>query len=639
LISNSPRRGITTRSGIPVAWPSQVRDGGGPWVRTHVVALTGIVLVAGQLAWTAALLLHSYFRQDDFVLAGAAVRQGIGWSYLMTPYEGHLMPAGLAITWAVSRISLDNWPLATAIVLVLMAAASLAMLRMLLTVFDRASAGILIPLTLYLFSPLLVGAAAWWSVALRVLPFQAAMFMAVATHIGYLRSGGGRRLAATAGWLVLGMACADQGVLVPLLLFALTAAFFTPGRPRAALALHKRAWLVYGTLIALYCLLFFAGLASSGAHVAGPGKATSLYEFAATMLGLVVAPSVLGGPWQWASTGYAQAAPPHPVEYLAWAVAAAVVLVSCLARKVAWRAWVILLGWLVGACVLPVAVEGFALFATTLGGQTGFVANATGVLALCAGLAFLPVGEPAGEPAGEAAGQAAGEVSSEATSQASRPARVLGIVTFCCFVAGAAVSLQSFVTALPSATARSYIATARTALDHAPRGTVIVDSATPAAILNPAFFPAQARTELVLGDLGSGHRVRWIAAPEGVITPMIFNDAGKLSDVTVAGARAVRPPRGNACWNVTSDGALIPIAATMYQWTWTGRIVYRGPAGLLDASFGDGRTVGATIPAGAHVLYLPLTGAGSRVQFYFYGATAQPLCITTFTVGLARAAS
>lgn len=584
-------------------------------MRTHAVALTGLLLVAGQLAWSSALLLHSYFRQDDFVLSDAAVRHGIGWSYLMTPYDGHLMPAGLAITWAVARISLYSWPLATAIVLVLVAVASLAMLHMLLTVFGRASAGILIPLTVYLFSPLLVGAVAWWSVALRVLPFQAAMFMAVATHVSYLRAGGNRRLAATAGWLVLGMACADQGVLVPLLLFALTAAFFTPGR----LTLHKRAWLVYGALIVVYCLLFFAGLSSSGVHVAGPGKATSLYEFAATMLGLVVTPSVLGGPWQWASTGYAQAAPPHPVEYLAWAVAAVIVLVSCLVRKVAWRAWAILLGWLVGACVLPVAVEGFALYATTLGGQTGFVANATGVLALCAGLAFLPAGE--------------------ARDQAPRPARVLGIVTFCCFITGAAVSLQSFVTALPSAAARSYIATAQTALDHAPRGTVIVDSATPAVILNPAFFPGQARTSLVLGDLTTGHRVRWIAAPEGAIRPMIFDAAGRLSNVTVVGTPSLGPPRKNACWNVTSNGALIPIAAHLYQWSWTGRIVYTGPGGTLDASFGGGKTVGVTIPAGTHVLYLPLTGAGSRVQFYFYGDTAQPLCIPTFTVGLVHAAS
>src|SRR5215468_974716 len=79
------------------------------WIRRHAVVLAGLVLVAGQLGWTAALLGHSYFRQSDFLLIGRALREGPGWDYLTWVASGHFMPAGLAVTWALARISLYNW--------------------------------------------------------------------------------------------------------------------------------------------------------------------------------------------------------------------------------------------------------------------------------------------------------------------------------------------------------------------------------------------------------------------------------------------------------------------------------------------------------------------------------------------------
>lgn len=91
--------------------------------------------MAGQLGWTAALLAHSWFRQGDFLLLDRALSQGLGWDYLMRIDGGHLMPAGLAIIWALARISLYNWLLAGGVIMFLVAAASLAMLRMLVTVF------------------------------------------------------------------------------------------------------------------------------------------------------------------------------------------------------------------------------------------------------------------------------------------------------------------------------------------------------------------------------------------------------------------------------------------------------------------------------------------------------------------------
>ena len=94
------------------------------WGKPTAVALTGVALVAAQLGWTALLLAHSYFRQDDFLLLDRALRSGFGWSYLMWPERGHLMPAGMAILWALARgTGPYNWLWASAVIMVLVAAA------------------------------------------------------------------------------------------------------------------------------------------------------------------------------------------------------------------------------------------------------------------------------------------------------------------------------------------------------------------------------------------------------------------------------------------------------------------------------------------------------------------------------------
>jgi hypothetical protein len=58
--------------------------------------------------------------------------------------------------------------------------------------------------------------------------------MAVDAHVRYLRSGRARNAVAATGWLLAAMVASEKGAVVPLLLFGLTAAFFVPGRPRAA---------------------------------------------------------------------------------------------------------------------------------------------------------------------------------------------------------------------------------------------------------------------------------------------------------------------------------------------------------------------------------------------------------------------
>ncbi|MGD0700606.1 MAG: hypothetical protein ABSA02_12060 [Trebonia sp.] len=611
------------------------------WVKRHPVALAGVALVAAQLGWTAILLGHSYFKQDDFVLLTGALHAGFGWSYLMSPDRGHLMPAGLAIIWVLARVSLYNWLLAGAVIMVLAAAASLALLRLLLTLFG-ARPGILVPFTLYLFAPLSVGTVAWLSAAVKILPLELALFLAVDAHARYVRAPRLRSAVAAACALVIGMACADQGAVVPLLLFAITAAFLGPAtrvvqRPegpagsaqaaaagaaseapsrwaeaaRVALTRYPRIWLLYGALLAAYCAVFFTQLSRSGSALPGPGQTTSLYRFAGTMIGVNAVPGMLGGPWRWVASGYAQAGPPAALEYASWVLAAIVIAASVVRGRGAWSAWGILLGWIVIADIVPAAVEGFGgLSAATLGADTGYLADATAVLALCAGLAFL-------------------------SAPLSRPARAVALVAVIVFLAGSAVSLPAFVSATPSTAARSYIATARVAIEDAPRAAVVIDGPVPAAVMNAGFFASQAYTSRVLGPLagaGAQARLSWVTEPAGVLAaPMIFDDSGRLRPLAVAGLSSVPPPAGR-CWNVTSAGTSIGLDGSLFRWPWIVRLSYSGPGGVLVVGFG-GSTSKLTVPAGRHDVYVPAEGQGNAVSAQFLGSTAGTLCVTSVTVG------
>src|SRR5215471_11795597 len=130
-----------------------------------------------------------------------------------------------AIAWLLVRASLYDWKLASGVVLVLQACASLAALRVLRTLFGNRPV-ILLPLAVYLLTPLTIAGLGWMTAALESVPLQLATFMAINAHVCYVRSGHLRHLAAAAGWVAFGLAFFEKALVLPLLLLAITAAFF-----------------------------------------------------------------------------------------------------------------------------------------------------------------------------------------------------------------------------------------------------------------------------------------------------------------------------------------------------------------------------------------------------------------------------
>jgi hypothetical protein len=510
---------------------------------------------------------------------------------------------------------------------------SLAMLRLLLLLFGRRPA-ILIPLILFLFTPLTLPGLSFWTTTLLWLPLQLTMILAVSSHLRYLRSGSAAHAIAAAAWLVTGMLFDELGALVPLLLFALTSAFLTPGPlgrwwRAAGLVLRRywRAWVLYGAVAVGYLVLYLVQLPTSVQQPTSPPSISSVLTLASTMLRVGFVPAALGGPWHWSAQGggYAYAAQTPGLTQLSWVVAALVVAASLLFRRHALRAWLILAGWLVVADLLPVVFSRLTeLPATRLGADLHYVADSAPVLAICVGLAFWPlIGE---------------QQPYRVARPTSLPLAITTLALIGAVVLGSFWSGTAYLSETSAAVTRSYIGHARLALARAPAGTVIVSGVTPATIMFARFLGAAAQTSRVLQPLApKASRIRFTTAPAGVISHiMIFTSRGTLRPALDIGATSVSPAGTSGCWPLLAQPTRIPLRASLFAYGWIVRLRYSGPATAIQLRFGTG-VRDASLQAGTHNLYVPVIGAGSAVVLRRL-RPGPPVCISRVTAGLMYAA-
>jgi hypothetical protein len=558
----------------------------------------------------AGLLGREFFWLDDYYYLERASTMGLSWSYLTWVDEGHMNIVGAAIAWVTVRSSPDDWSLVTVVTLALLGCTCFALLRMLRTLFgDRP--WVLLLLVLYMLSPLSLPGLSWWTVALEQLPLQLAIFCAVGGHVRYLRTGQYKHAAVAAAWMTVAMLSGIQGAAAPVLLFVITSAFYTSGPwARAlwpALRGYWRAWTLYAALTVGY-LVLYGILLSDSAEPATQSTAANDLTYAGTLLRKAFLPGAFGGPWRWAATGVqALTSPPGA---LIWASAAAgllVVLASLVYSWRAWRAWAILAGWLVLVDIVPVAAGRSGLVGgVILGMSPRYVWDATGILVLCLGLAFLPLAERTTPH---------GTVLSRSPRRLSRP-ELAGLTTLItAIVIGSLWSLYDFPAPPTAGGASSYIATARVALEDAPPGTVIVDDSTPpdvtGDIIGPVATASRLLSPLLTGSPGT--RPRFITEPDGTADKLMeFNSFGQLVPAGVVGVDSPARPAGTSCWNLGSGIAVIPLSSVATSAPLL-RIGYlAGSPGQVLVTYA-GRTQVLTVEAGLHSGYLPVHGSSGAV--------------------------
>ena len=600
------------------------------WVRRNPVILAAVGLIVAQLGWKAYLLSHFYFRQDDFWLLDGALSHGVNPGYLFTVIGGHLRPGGLAIFWLVTRLSPYNWLLVSTLTLAGLAAAGVLLLRVLLMLFGSRPP-ILIPLSIFLFTPLTLPGLSFWTTATDWLPLQLTVLAAIYCHVRYVRMGRIGPAVAAAGWLGAGMLFDEQGVLVPFLLFALTSAYLVPGSwpaaARRALLSFRRAWTIYGAVTAAYLVLFLVKLQTSVQQPISPRHISSVLTLAATMLRVGFVPAALGGPWRWLAPNgdYGFAAETSALTQITWALAALIVAASLWYRRRALRSWLILAGWLLLADFAPVVISRLTeLPATLLGADLHYLADSAPILALCVGLGFWPV------------------LGEEDPYRAVRPRRaptaVSATVLTGAFVIGSVWSGITYLNETSSAQTRAYIGTARSALARAQPGTVIVSAATPPHIMFAGFLGPAAQTSQILAPLApQSATIRFMAAPEGAITRlMMFDSRGRLRHALDVGSTSARPaaPR-TTCWPVQAAPTRIPLTSPVVRYAWIIQLRYSGPATSMQVEFG-GAIRDVMLPAGQGSFYVPVIGGGDSVVVR--SLDHEPAtCISSLTVGMMHA--
>jgi hypothetical protein len=612
-------------------------------LRTNGVALGAVVMIVLELAWKAQFLSTLYFRQDDFHDLELAVEHSFNWSYLTFIGSGHLIIGLRAIAWFMVRVSAPyNWGIASVVSLAFVAAASFAAYRLLRNLFGPRPM-ILILLALYLLSPLTVPDLGIWSSAMESVPLQLAIFMALNSHVSYVRTGRWWHLLFAVFWVAFGLAFFEKGLVLPLLLFAVTAAFLTDRRTLLAGALRALlkywlAWAIYLVLDVGYAILLAISLRTSAAHPQSPTSAGTVASFAGGLVKESFLPGVLGGPWQWLPTSdssYSFAAPPAVLVWISVVVAIVVIVLSVLVRRIAWRAWAILAMWIVLADILPVAIGRVNAFSPqVLALETRYLADAMPVLVVCLGLVFLPLVTDQQRRVMAAQAAAAHAAGSGHRRQSQRESvqtvRMVGAVLLGVFVFGSIWSVQAYENVTNGDAARTYIANTRSAVQLAPAQTPVFDVAVPNDVLEGLFGPYTKESRIIDDDFRGklARKLKWITKPRGTIDGLrMFAQNGQLYMAQVVGAVSLPRPGGQACWPVESGQITVKLFRNSPLYTGILRLGYiwsGNSAGQIDVQFGSTEQT-MTVKPGLHSAYLAVTGQASQV--IVENLTAGKLCI------------
>lgn len=604
-------------------WP-----GFAAWLVRKRVTLSALVLIAAQVGLNSFVLNHGFFQQDDFIIGGLAA-QPFSLHLLFQNYFGHLMPGVFALAFGPVHAGGYDWGLWAGTLVILQALAGLALLRALRTLCgDRML--LLIPLGLFLFTPMTMADLTWWSVGIQSVPVQLALAMAVDQHVRYIRGGRIANAVFAALWVLFGLAFFEKAAAIPVLLFALTSAYLVPASwPEAMLITLRRhwiAWSIYGATIIAEIVIYLSGLRSSPVRLP---LASSAVTFGWHLLLNTFVPAAFGGPWRWTPTAgapsgwvlYAFAAAPAVLAVLSWALATLVVMASLWYRRRAWPAWVILLGWLVVVDIAPVVLGRLAAYGTPLASQTGYVADAAPVLAICLAIAFLPL---RGETDAYRAAPPHGPPVTAVTS-------ALAVL----FVTGSVWSAVSYRDQLQPQNTRSYLATASAALAAVPANTVIYPTAIPAEMASP-LFGRLAWLQNALAPLANqvtGQHFRWTTAPAGRVSPfMIFDAQGRLHPASVQGPHSFPFSRKASCV-LTAGGMRLPLSGNVYPLPFVLQIGYYSARPVTLAVAFGGHQYQITLPASELAYaYLPVEGPGNSVVLTPI-TPAPKICVGTVTIG------
>lgn len=555
-------------------------------------------MIVVQLAFRGWLISRAWFQGDDLIWIPRSVTSDLTLDLVMKPYAGHLMPAGLALSWVNATISPLNWALPATEILVMQALASIGCLRLLLNMFGHRW-GVLPPLAGFLFSTISLSTFVWWAPAVTLLPVLITIFFGLHSHISYLRTGQIRYALATCGWTLFGLAFCEKALLALEIYGIVALCYFSAGHLVERLG---QLWRRYPAGMVLYLLMPVIYL---------PFYLTRYINFEATqvndrplghlafnMIGKAFATGVAGGPLEWFSGNvFAGVADPSDlVILLSWLIVGSVVFVAARTRTNSKRAWFVV-GSVLFTDLLLLATGRAFVSGPVIGLEFRYQIEAAAAAALSLALAYLPL-------------NGAIETVKFTARHAFVDSRIACSVAVATYAIAATYSSVQFAAfSLEDRSPETYYKNFRTSLDEQRLPVAMVDREV-ASRINPAFaFPTNlySRMFVMYSD-----KIRYPTVSTDQLS--MVDDRGRIRPVLIDALRHQLPgPTPDCGYEIQQGGTAIPLDAPVIGGPWLLRISYLASSdSVVRVKVGD-QTFDTSIRAGVHSLYINVLGSFDSV--------------------------
>ncbi|GAA1481424.1 hypothetical protein GCM10009624_18640 [Gordonia sinesedis] len=611
------------------------------------MSCVAVALIVAQLVIRGWLAASGGFYWDDLIFIGRASSQPIlSWDYLGAAHDGHFMPAAFLVAGITTVIAPVSWWLPAVTLVVLQAAASLAVWRMIRTVgavparsvatrgpgataVDSAGRrparavavasparawGALAALAFYLFTPMTVPSFAWWAAALNSLPMQAAMAWIVADAVLLGRGGRSERsqrriVIRSAVVFLVALAFFEKSLFILPVAFAaaVLVARWSPASARlgpvtVAFLRARRLWTVLSVIFVGWVLVYL----SITDAAAGNHSVTQTLRLVWRSVNAAVVPSFVGGPWQWdrwipsPPMGFA----PVWMVIAGWVIVALLVVWSVRRRVGAVAILVCTALYVVGAQIPVMWNRSSANTALELAQTMRYLPDSAVVITLAIALiAASPVRSARPQSAESGARHARDGIPYTTT-----PRLAAAVVAVTLVVASSLIAMASFSSAWRDDPTESYLASAKRSL-AANREHTMFDQSLPLEVLLPVAYP-QNQISHTFGRVAD-------RSPFGDSTDrlMVLDNTGALVPGAVTPRRTVTAGRGSCARPEIAGPSALRLDGPLIDWLWTVQIPYCATAdGVVELSLAGGRSVRVPVRSGLRVFYAQLSGHGTDVR-------------------------
>ncbi|NKS27705.1 hypothetical protein GS505_18180 [Rhodococcus hoagii] len=545
------------------------------------LVVRGIVAFAGDFYW------------DDLILVSRSGQYSVpSGAFLFYDHDGHFMPAAFLAAWLATAVAPLNWTVPAIMLIVLQAAASLAVLRVLRLLLGTRAV-LLLPLTFYLFSPLTLPSFAWWAAGLNSLPMQIGLAWVAGDAIRLCRTGRTRFAVSGAIVAALSLAFFEKSVLVPIVAFAVVVLMYRVDdidHPvRTALAKGRALWIPLAAVVACWAASYLVFTESRFVLPSATQTAGLLHH--GTSLGVI--PTLLGGPWAWDRWPPSPpwATPPLVLVVFGWFAVAAALAWSLRYRLRTGGVWIAMVAYVAASEAAMVLTRSGPDTAYELAQTLRYVADSAVVLAI--GWALI-VHAPRRE---------------SVRSLPKVPPVAVAALTML-FVASSLWSTVTFVQRWRDNPTVDYLAHARQSLAANP-DTPLLDQPVSIWVLLPVAYPHNTTSHLFAPLRDRPEFARHTDYLQ------LLDDSGRLIPAAVTPTRNLgQGPEPGCGYRVEGGGAVLPLDGPLIDWEWTAQLNYFASAdGVVEVGLDrSDDTVTVPVEAGLNQVFVRLYGAGEGLR-------------------------